>query len=91
MTEQRSGTDRRRPGRPKGGRRASDPIINLATHLATHVDVNQLADYWGKHAYTVHIYIRKKQLLATKVGGMYRIRKVDALAFERNDPQWRRH
>jgi hypothetical protein len=47
VSEQRSGEDRRGPGRPKGGRRASDPIHNLATHTALHVDVSQLADYWA--------------------------------------------
>lgn len=87
-----AGPERRRgPGRPKGGRRASDPIDNLATHPADHVDVGQLADYWGRHVYTVHAYIRKGTLPALKVGGMYRIRTADARAFERRDPSWRQH
>jgi excisionase family DNA binding protein len=89
MTEQRSGQDRRKPGRPKGGRRATDPIDNLETHPATHVGVSQLADYWGKHVYTVHVYIRKGDLPALKVGGTYRIRTADARMFERRDPQWK--
>jgi excisionase family DNA binding protein len=90
VSEQRSGEDRRGPGRPKGGRRASDPIHNLATHTALHVDVSQLADYWGKHVYTVHVYIRKGNLPALKVGGTYRIRPADARMFERKDPQWQK-
>jgi excisionase family DNA binding protein len=91
MTEQRSGQDRRKPGRPSGGRRATDPIYDLRTHKATHVDVGQLADYWGKHAYTVHLYIRQGRIPAVMVGGMYRIRTADALAFERRDPCWQKH
>jgi excisionase family DNA binding protein len=87
VTEQRSG-ERRKPGRPKGGRRATDPINNLATHPALNVDVCQLAEYWGKHVYTVQAYIRKGKLPAMKVGGMYRIRTADARMFERRDPQW---
>ena len=91
MSEQRSGQDRRKPGRPPGGRRATDPIDDLATHTAEWVDVGQLAAYWAKHVYTVHHYIRTKRLQAKKVGGTYQIRRSDALAFERRDPQWQKH
>jgi hypothetical protein len=86
MTDQRSGHDRR--GRPRGGRRSTDPIDDLATHQAVYVDVGQLAGYWGKHVYTIHGYIRKGTLPALRIGGTYRIRPADALAFERRDPQW---
>jgi excisionase family DNA binding protein len=53
--------------------------------------VSQLAEYWGKHVYTVHVYIRKGTLPALKVGGTYRIRTADARQFERRDPQWQKH
>lgn len=88
MTDRRSGDDRRGPGRPKGGRRATDPITDLATHHEPLVTVSQLAEYWGKHPYTLNGYIRRRKLLAALVGGEYRIRIEDALAFERRDPQW---
>jgi excisionase family DNA binding protein len=80
--------DRRKVGRPRGGRRVSDPIHDLTTHRAEFVEVSQLADYWGKHVYTVHAYIRQKRLVAVKVGGTYRIKRTDAVKFERNDPEW---
>jgi excisionase family DNA binding protein len=82
VSEQRSGDDRRGPGRPKGGRRMTDPIDDLATHRTTLVTVGQLADYWGKHVVTVGRYIREGRLRAALVGGEYRVHKVDAMAFE---------
>jgi hypothetical protein len=88
MSEQRSGEERRKPGRPKGGRRATDPIINLATHCSPFVTPGQLADYWGVHQYTVHVYIRKGILGASLIGGCYRIRLADALHFEKRDAAW---
>lgn len=72
------------------GRRATDPILDLATHPAVHVDVAQLAEYWGRHPITVAGYIRSRLLPARKVGGTYLVRTSDALAFERRDPVWRR-
>ncbi len=79
MTE----SDRRGRGRPKGGRRVSDPINDLASHPAHHFDVAQLAAYWGIHVNTVTSFIRHGMLTATRIGGKYRIAKADALTFER--------
>lgn len=90
VSERRKGGPRG-PGRPKGGRRASDPIMNLESHASCHVAVSQLAEYWCKHAYTINGYIRAGRLRATLVGGEYRIKIADALAFERIDPIWRKH
>jgi hypothetical protein len=89
MTDElRIGTDRRKAGRPEGGRRITDPIKHLATHTAPFVTPGQLADYWGVHQYTVHAYIRKGMLGANLIGGCYRIRIADALHFEKRDPSW---
>ncbi len=93
MTEdRRSGTDRRKRGRPNGGggRRDTDPIYDLATHKHVYVSVAQLADYWGKDAETLRLYCRKGRLPAIKVGGDFRIRSSDAIAFEQRDPAWQR-
>ncbi len=90
MTDERrmTDTDRRTVGRPRGGRRASDPIIDLATHGSKYVNASQLADYWGVHPYTINGFIRKGKLGAILIGGAYRIRVVDALHFERKDTAW---
>jgi hypothetical protein len=88
LAERRSGVDRR--GRPRGGRRVSDPIDNLATHTRPLVSVRQLADYWGKHPVTVGSYVRDGRLKAVMVGGEYRIAITDAREFEQTLDEWKK-
>lgn len=83
MTEQRSGLDRRERGRPEGGRRANDPIDKLETHRAEFVTVGHLAEYWGIHVRTLQRLIRKGQIATYRFGREFRIKREDALAFER--------
>jgi AcrR family transcriptional regulator len=52
QTEQRSGQDRRT--NPRGGRRADDPIADLATHQAKYVTARQIADYCDVSLQTVY-------------------------------------
>ena len=88
--DRRSGRDRRGRGRPKGGRRLTDPIIDLATHQAPHVTVGQLSDYWGRHPSTIGDYIREGRLEAKRVGWEYIVTTKAALQFERADVCWRK-
>lgn len=79
--ERRDTTERR--GRPRGGRRASDPILDLRTHAAAFVTVDQLADYWRYHQNTIIKWIKNGRLAAMQGDREYRIRTSDALALER--------
>jgi excisionase family DNA binding protein len=55
VTEQRSGQDRRT--NPRGGRRADDPIVDLATHKAKNVTARQIAKYCEVSLQTVYKWI----------------------------------
>ena len=90
MDDRRSGEDRRGRGRPKGGRRSSDPINSLETHPSPLVTIAQLAEYWGKHAYTLTAYVRRGKLRALRVGGEYRVTLEAAREFEKGDGDWRK-
>jgi excisionase family DNA binding protein len=83
VTDLRTTPDRRKGPRPDGGLRCTDPILKLETHKAPFVEVSQLADYWGLHFNTVLYYIRRQKLKAYRFGRAYRIKRDDALAFER--------
>ena len=51
----------------------------------------RLAEYWGRHPYTIHRWIRHGWLKATLLGCEYQIAVADALEFEARDPEWRKH
>lgn len=83
MDDRRTGEDRRGLGRPKGGRRSTEPIINLEHHATPFVTVSQLCDYWCYHRNTLLEWIEKGRLPAMGGPGEYRIRTSDALMLER--------
>lgn len=57
-------------------------IRNLATHPEPHVTVAELATYWRVSTRAVYYWITvKKSLKASRVGGSYRVKTADAIAF----------
>lgn len=60
------------------------PIKDLRTHTEPHVSVAELAEYWHVSTRSVYYWITsKKTLKATRVGGSYRVKTADAIAFGR--------
>lgn len=63
---------------------ALPPIDDLARWPHPHVAPTQLAQYWGVHPRTIIRWLRRGQLRGLRLpGGLWRIRRQDALAFER--------
>jgi len=58
-------------------------IKDLTTHPETYVTVAELAAHWGYAERTVRYWIEKKTLRASRIGGSWRVRTVDAIAFGR--------
>jgi excisionase family DNA binding protein len=84
-TDARSGEtpERRKGGRPKGGRRATDPIDKLETHSAGFVSLSQLVDYWAVNDQTLLRFIHDGKLPAYRFGRDFRVKREDAMTFER--------
>ena len=78
----RRGPANRRTGRPRGGRRATDPIDKLETHRAAFVSLGQLVDYWAIHVRTLQRFVESGELIAYRFGAEYRIKREDAIRFE---------
>jgi excisionase family DNA binding protein len=83
VTDERRTTDRRKPGRPRGGRRVTDPIDTLEKHTAPFVTVVQLSEYWRFHPGTIVEWIKSGRLPAIQPVREYRIKTEDALVLER--------
>lgn len=60
VDERRSGVERRK--NPGGGRRADDPIGDLATHPAKTVTARQIADYCDVSLQTVYKWLSGGQM-----------------------------
>lgn len=59
-------------------------LRDLASHPATYLTVNELADYWMISRKQIYKHIETGQLPAIRLGPrLLRIRTIDALEFER--------
>ena len=58
-------------------------IVDLSTHSEKHVTVAELAAYWRVSERSVHYYVAKGALKASRVGRLIRIRTEDARLFGR--------
>lgn len=63
------------------GRPAVEPIGDLRTYRKKFVTPAQLADYALVERQTIYLHIKKGALKATRIGGVVRIRKADALIY----------
>lgn len=64
-------------------RRSAGKIADLVAHDEASLQVQQLAAYWNVSVATVRKWIRAGALPAFRVGRTVRVRRVDAVRFER--------
>ena len=67
--------------------RTTIPIADLTTYRGKYLSPIQLALYVGVTRRTIYTHIDKGALRATKIGGVVRIRLVDALIYCGEDRQ----
>lgn len=74
--------EKRALGRPRGGRRETDPIFDLRSLGDSFVTVAMLAEYWRFYDKTIIGWIKRGRLPAMQCGRDYRVRASDALLLE---------
>lgn len=74
--------ERRRRGRPRGGRRVDDPILDIRTHAAPWVSVGQVAAYWGYSETHIRRLLRAHGVTTLHAGRDERLRTTDVAALE---------